>query len=348
MNKFIWTIIFIVLGAVALIFVYWWVSGIWTAPTETSLLPSLSETEDDVIDEKIKNVSGKELANYWFDNDGRLYLMEESGEVVGVSSRKLEGINQVKSSADGRRALVSFNYPDNLAFAVIDTIDRSWTPLPEGTIAAAWHPTNEDRLVYLRNSGLRIFNLATNRSEFILRINLVDAVLDWPEVNKVLLADRPSAIVDSKVWEINLRKKTIKEVISGGGVIVKEDEYWQLQFFGSISGRADRLVLVDKEEDFSMDITVTLPEKCVLDQFKIYCAFPKNISSAVTLPDDYLKRKFISEDAFYAIIANPQGGIETKLIHDPLLAVDVTNLEKVGDKLYFLNRQDHKLYYLEL
>ena len=357
MSRFIWTIIFIVLGVIVLIVAYWFVGGFLATPDSSMFQQGESMSAEIITDEKIKLVSNKEIISYWFDDEGRLYLMETTGEVVGVSSQKLEGINQVEPSANGQRVLVGYDYPDDLTFAVMDIAKQSWTTLPEGTIAVAWHPTDSNRIVYLQNSGLKIMNLETGRSNVVLGFNLIDVTLDWPDENRILVADRPTAVVGGKVWEISLSNKTIKEVASGGGVIVKENDYWQMQFFGSINRRADRLILVNKEdEDISVDVSslfsdaniVTLPEKCVSEQFKIYCAFPKDISPAVTLPDDYLKRKFISDDGFYAIVANPQGGIEADLVYNPLSAVDATNLKKIGDKLYFLNRRDSKLYYLEL
>lgn len=359
MNRFVWILIFIILGVLALIFGYWLAIGFFAAPPPAEIAQQPPTViSQPTADKKIKLVSSEQLAGYWFDDEGRIYLMKANGEIIGVSSRVMGDINQVQPAAGGRRALVGFNHPFDPTFAIVDVNDRSWTPLPEGAIAAAWHPEDEDKLIYLDDSGLKLLNLKTGRSVLILKLSLVDMALDWPEKNRILLADRPTAITGGKVWTVNPDSKTINEAASGSGLMIQENDRWRLQFTGSINRQADRLLLIDKKNNtitadieslFSGGTAITLPDKCLFDDFKIYCAFPKNIPPAITLPDDYLKRKFVSEDAFYLITVNSSNNeVRAELIHNPALAVDAVNLMKVANKLYFLNRRDNKLYSLDL
>lgn len=357
MNKFFWTILISVLVVTLLIVAYWFVGSgdfLESDLPRSDIKKEMKKIRED--EKKIKIVSDMELSGYWFNDEGRLYLVGMKGGIVGVSNRKFDDINFLKESANGERILMGYGYPDNLSFVIFDISKQSWTPLSEGVISADWHPTDSNKLVFLENGRLSLLDLSKEKVERTFGLNMIDAVVRWSDADKIAVSDRPTALVGNGLWELDLDNGSFSKISEGKGVMIKNNDYWRLIFSGSISGRFDSLLLIDrKDPNFKVDVSslfndelITLPEKCVLGEFRIYCAFPRDIPNSATLPDDYLRREFVSSDDFYVIIANPQGGVSAELVYSPSLVIDAVNLRKQGDKLYFINRRDGKLYSLEL
>lgn len=333
------TIIFIVLAATAYLLVIYLINP---QISENTLGPTPSSSQD--ISPNNTNTSNsplevisqeEELAGYWFNEEGELFLVKPNGEIINISKQQLKGVREVQTASGGARVLIN-----NIIF---DAIKQSWTPLPAGSIAAAWHPSDNNQIIYLQNNGLKIMDLSKQTSKTVMRLNLKDIQLFWIADNKVLISDKPSALYEGKVWEVDLKNKTITKVGSGMGLSLKQKGEWQLRFVDGY------LYLINTNNNQSFRLSfVTLPNKCVFAVDKIYCAVPRNIDNVI-LPDDYLKKKFISNDDFYTISIRSSGQrITSEKIYSPSVNIDAVNLVIKENKLYFLNRHDNHLYALDL
>ncbi len=90
-----------------------------------------------------------------------------------------------------------------------------------------------------------------------------------------------------------------------------------------------------------------------MDRLEIYFAAPDSFSVGEVLPDDYWKKKIYTADSIYTIPLSSEDqrplGIALPLfISSDELTIDADQLEVVGNKLYFINRYDNKLYSLDI
>jgi hypothetical protein len=113
-----------------------------------------------------------------------------------------------------------------------------------------------------------------------------------------------------------------------------------------------RVALKDGSAEANINVS-TFTDKCVWSQDNrtVFCAIPKNISGTETLPDDYYKGNFISDDEFWKI--NLETAENTSLIEpwerteETYDAIDLF-LSPLEDYLFFVNKKDGLLYSIEL
>lgn len=363
MKRIIFIIFSILLVIIIILLVYLGWQSFTDTPLEEVLIEGTTSLESEGQESLLAGltlVSEEVIKSYWINRiSGDPYLINEAGQIIGITTQTIDGINEILPSSDGRRAIVHFGHPNRSVFTIFDADSKSWSPLPKGTVAAAWHPKNSNKIIYLNTGGLKLFDFQDKKSSSVLRVNFVDALLAWPTENKVLVSDRASASYEGVVWEIDIKNKTLKKVVSGNGLIIKQSDKWQLKFTGSKNSKEDRFILTDAisgKELADIDAllfglrSVTLPSKCVFNKNKIYCAVPQQIPPTVVLPDDYQKRSFYSKDDIYLInIDTELGLIKTKLLFaSEQQPIDAINLIVSGNKLYFINRHDQRLYKINL
>jgi hypothetical protein len=101
---------------------------------------------------------------------------------------------------------------------------------------------------------------------------------------------------------------------------------------------------------------LTLPSKCgfgdngngntnpVLANY-LFCAIPRDSGQLKEslLPDDYLKREFISNDSLYAVDLR-SGGIFPVIPTSQTTSFDAENMRVYENDLYFVDRGTRKLY----
>lgn len=317
-----------------------------------------SEGEPMIDIKKLTQITEEAVAAYWIENrTGKLFTMQPSGIITGINEQPINDLHETKVSSDNQKLLVHFGYPNKQVFSVLNVLSKSWSPLPNGTIAAAWHPENSSEIAYLQNNYLRIMDIDSGKSRTIMPINLIDVTLDWPVANGVLIADRPSALTSGSVLAVELSTKNAQINANGKGLIVKKSGALELQFTNE-NGRNSRLSLINTAtgaeilnfNDVFLGDTTTLPSKCAIDKTKIYCAVPRSIPDGVILPDDYLKRQFLSSDDIYLTNLDIENQlIETTIIYSDLeKEIDAKDLRVIGNSLYFINKRDSKLYKLDI
>ncbi len=317
--------------------------------TDIASAPKIAaETKNPIFDYWVNSLTG---AIYYLNPGGQVFKKSETGEEA-VNSQVLDKLNNIQPSPDGSLAFAEFNYPNQPVFSVFNTVSNSWQPLPDGTIAAAW-ATSSQQLAYAENKNnsgdLKILNIASQKTQEIIKLNQKDLKLYWTRPGEIFfLVSASTADYPSSLWSVNLRDKTLRPLI--------KDEPG-LAFNWSLNGnfglklisfqRVPKISLVDGlgnvQSDFSF---ITLPEKCVFDKDKVYCAVPRFIKDGLVLPDDYYKKSVYFQDDLYAIDLST--GAAALVLSGNEMLFDARHLAINNGKLYFLNRYDDKLYSLAL
>lgn len=307
-------------------------------------------------------VSTRAVFDYWIEEassevyyaaeDGQIFKISAEGEEKNLVSQTIPDLGSITASLDGKMAVVSFGAPNALIFSLWDSADASWQPLPAGTVSAAFDPSG-GRLAYMEDKGaassVNLLDLKTKKASLLLSLAQKGLWLDWAYPEKIFFAEKPSAEVASSLWSLDVKKKLLSPVIkdeNGLMVVWAKDADLGLKFTSLKYGGALTLINKNGQTLKATPFPLTLPTKCFFEETTLYCAAPYEAPGNVVLPDDYYKRKFYSKDGI--ISWDSDSGKTTRLLDDPGIIIDADKLEKHGDKIYFINRYDNKLYSLEI
>ena len=316
----------------------------------------------------LANVSQAPVFGYWlnkntqnlfyFDLSGNLY---ENGE--RVSSQLIPNLHSLNASPDGTKVIVTFDYPFKTIITIFDTENNAWQPLPTNTTSAAWDPTSNNRLVYLTKTGnqssINLLTLNTKKSQKILSLNQSDLDLEWILPNIIYLKEKPSAEYLSSVWSLDIKTTLLAPLIReepGADILWSRDGKIGLKL--NSNGFNHSLTLVnDKNQPLASLPEITIPsKKCVFSEASAFCAIPVSLPRPrLNLPDDYLKKRVVFSDLLYKVDIS-SGTLELLPENDTLIEpseegitiTDISNLSLIGDKLYFINGKDRKLYSMEI
>lgn len=284
---------------------------------------------------------------YYLTPEGTLYLISNSGQEEKIGDQSITNLSKIKSSFDGSKAIISFGYPFKETFSVFNTNDQSWQPLPAGTTAAAWHPSNSNQIAILTANSLQNYDLNTKKSREIFKITQKDLDLEWVTQGEIYLMEKPSASISSSLWRVNINNKTITPIIKNKtGLIVKWADGKNLALKFISENRGGQLALIDKNgKEVAILPNPTLPQKCAFNQTKIYCAAPINFGETV-MPDDYYLNRRIFSDFIYYVFQNPDIDFSANILNLP--PIDAWNPQIKNNKLFFLNKIDKKIYSVEI
>ncbi len=250
-----------------------------------------------------------------------------------------------------------FNTPALTEQQLADTSDSNKTSLEpvsdeseedfyRGLLAKNISPDNTRKVQFEKD--LKIINLKTNKVQQTEKVNLEDVNVAWIKPDEIFIIEKPSILIPSSIWSYNLKNKNLDYVFQNEPGLManwSKDGNLVLKFNGELS-------LVNNKTGQVINLPfMTLPNKCAFsndNEEKIYCAVPKTIPSSVTLPDDYLKNKFYSQDQIISLTVNPT---KMQIIldqTDDLKKLDAVDLMVINDDLYFTNRYDNKIYKIDL
>ena len=358
------------ISAVALIIIITGVGGYsaWIyliAPGLGSSAPELTQeqTGGSLISPSLQALSKQVIFDYWLKNNeiyavaltGEIYRISLSGQEEKVFNQEIQNLSQVKASADGSKAIISFGYPAKETFVIFDTANKSWQPLPAEIIAAAWSPRDSGQLAVLReNNGqttVSIYNLASKKMVDILRLNQQDLQIDWATPDEIYLVERPTNETPTSIWAVHITKKTIRSLIKEeAGLIVKWFNNGQSGLkFSRKQNNTNILEVVNKNNQNEVVLPIiSLPEKCAVGDKNLYCGSSLSFNNG-SLPDDYLKGKRFLPDSLYQIpigLENLSLTVYDADIED--VALDIWRPEIKKDRLIFINRFNRQLYLLDL
>jgi hypothetical protein len=298
---------------------------------------------------------------YWINSvTGAVYYLNPAGQVIRktdtgeetVNSQTLDKLNSVVASPDGTFAIAKFNYPNQPIFSIFNTVTSGWQPLPENTVAVAW-ASNSQQLAYLENKnssgGLKILNVVSQKTQEILKFSQAEAQLYWVKPFVIYLSNSAaSADYPASLWSIDLRKKTLQPLIrEENGLVFNWSANGDLGLKLNNSQGQPKLSLIDDQGSVLKEFTfVTLPEKCVFESRKLYCAVPQFLRDNLFLPDDYYKKAVYFRDDIYLIDIDT--ATATLLLSGDENLIDAQQLTIRNGELFFLNRYDNLIYRLRL
>lgn len=300
-------------------------------------------------------------AAFWVNSvTGAVYYLNPAGQVIRatdngeetVNSQTLANLRNVIASPDGTLAIAEFNYPAQPIFSVYNTVANNWQPLPENTVAAAWG-ANSQQIIYLENKnnagGLKILNLTSQKIQEVLKLSQAEARLYWIKPSEVyLLNSAPSADYPASLWSVNLSKKILQPLIRDeNGLVFHWSPNGDLGLKLNSSERSPKFSLIDDKGGVLKDFTfVTLPEKCVFEGRKLYCAVPQFLRDNLVLPDDYYKKSVYFRDDIYLIDLDTAAA--TLLLSGDENLIDTQQLSIKNEELFFINRYDNLIYRFKL
>jgi len=292
---------------------------------------------------------------FYLNQEGKVFQIEKDGKDEAITSEPIENLQMIKSSSDGKRVLIKFGDLVSPKFTIFNSQAKIFELLPENITAAAFSP-DAKKIAYLENkagtSDLIVKDLVNPKQKpvRIISISQKDFDLDWISAEKIVLVPKPSAFYQASAWMIDTKKKTVSPLGAGiNGLLIKWSNNGKigLQFSSQSKGRESRLNLINEQGLVQVGLDfVTLPDKCLISDPKIYCAIPKSIPAKTVLPDDYLKRAVYFRDALYQIDISQNSLSEIFTEDEP--AVDAVHLSISDNQLLFINRYDGRLYSLEL
>ena len=285
---------------------------------------------------------------YYLTDEGEIYKLAQGGTEQKLSGQPIQNLRAVSPSPDGPMAIVSFGQGERIFFSAFNSVRLSWQPLPAGALAAAWDPTGT-KIAYLEHAGLsaalKILSLADAKIQEVTKINVEDAELSWVVPKEIYLTSRPSANYPGSVLGVNLEQKTVRVVVRdepGLMVLWSQSGPWGIKF--SLRGRRPVTEIIDGNGQMvgAWPFAPTLPVKCLAENVFFYCGAPRSMGPRDIWPDDYLQRRIYSkDDVVFWNASTSQTAIVIQAEQGPF---DVIQLSLLGNKLFFVNRYDGKLY----
>lgn len=336
-----------------------------------------AETESGKTNEKyalpagtIRKISDNPVFDFWTDTaagetyylaaDGRVFAAAE-GSDREISRQTLDALIAAEPSPSSQKILASFGDPASPHFAVFSATDASWRPLPADVHTAAWGGNDEELFVAVGEGASRTLarvNLSKPAPEYhtIFReFPLEDVAFTFRTSPAALIvAERPSVRVLSHTWLVDLSSKT-----PSFQTLFPAERGFSL----TIPGRGPVLLAAAGGKNFRILDSATyanifpvsfstFAEKCAArhtadDGSFLWCFVPdpRELAGA-SLPDDYLMKKVMTDDALY-MIGTEEGVItEISLLENgaDAPAIDAKKPRYGGGMLYFINRYDGYLY----
>jgi hypothetical protein len=286
---------------------------------------------------------------FYFSQEGKIFKIGENDGPEAISSETIENLQAVKSSPDGKRALVKFGSLTSPKFIIFNAEEKVFELLPENIEAAAFSPDSK-KIAYLEkitgNLVVRGLEGVQLKSVKILSLAQEDFELEWILEGEIFLVPKPSAFYLAPSWSIDINKKTVSLLgEEAASLMIKwsVDGKMGLKF----SNQRGSLTLIDENGITQGTLGFfTLPDKCFIAEKTIYCAVPETLPLNAVLPDDYLKRNVYFNDSFYQIDVVQNSLLE--ILGKTGISLDAVNLNFADNKLFFINRYDNNLYSLDL
>lgn len=344
--------------------------------------------------QKFGVVAPNKVLSYYVDPQNNATLVQPDGQIVKISngnavtlsSSAISGLISADFSYDGNKILAFFGDPAKPQASVFDITTKSWQPLLQNIISAAWSPTNYQIVYTAPGSGvsaLATMDLSNIKAKPVVLATLhaIDLSLSWPSANQIMILSKGSAASNGSAWSFDVKKKTFQKIV---GDATGLDSIWNgtvglgLAFIAGNNQYGGALTIYDPVGNIVNNLSfLTLPEKCTFGaevktvapaaaasvttssktttapvaqtiEKLLYCAIPRDHEkmNASRLPDDYQTKSLFTEDNFYKI--SLASGNTASLFADQNQALDAVNPRVFGQTLFFVNRIDQKLYAISL
>lgn len=241
-----------------------------------------------------------------------------------------------------------YNFSDQRATLLNSNIrDTAWAPDREKIAYQYYDPQTEE-------NSLNIAEPDGSQWQTILKTRMKDLIVEWPDSSKLAVRTRPSGLVQSVAYTINLSDKKMEKIFNGNyGLTLLWSPLGDKILFSETDsqGKKLKLKIADNKGNIIGETRLaTFSEKCVWSQDNrvFFCAVPRIIPDKAVLPDDYYKGLLNLADDFYKI--NMETGQAYLLTNGSSDNYDAINLllSPQEDYLIFVNKKDNLLYSLAL
>lgn len=360
-----------------------------TTPTSTVTLPTPDETDEAAP--VVGLISRNPVADYFVDTKNTVTLIQpdglvfqvENGNVMSLSSVRIEDLISTEFSFDGKKLLAVFGTRSSPQASIFDLERKAWQPLPAGAHNPVWSPVSHEVAYLTREaSGRRTLNIlntdaATARPRIAGRFVFGDITMAWVSRDKVLFEEPPSAAARGSAWFFTLSSQKLTQIfdrVQGSHSIWSDDGNTGLAFVAGANRFGGQVKLVDSE-GFTKETLgfFTLPSKCTFDSVSmtvsvavdsqstssdpsltlraprsypaLICAVPDDRGALErnVLPDTYYKNELFTDDSI--VILNLQDGVMTNV--EPTnfeLLVDAKKIKLFNNLIFFINRYGNLLY----
>lgn len=329
------------------------------------------------VTEQLALVADAPTLNYFIDKTNTVTIVEPDGTIVRVSrgqtttlsSNKIKDLAGAWFSFDGTKILFLFGERANQQASVFDVATKSWQPFAENIESASWSPDTKQFAYLVRANDLSVLKTLDDADpkagpQELLKLHGEDMTVNWISPQKILIAERSSALVPTSGFVYDTKQKTANFVfqdVSGAQTAWDASGAFGLLFNGGPGNRGGFLRLINASGNSLRRLTLlTLPEKCVFisaqnaassslknqDPTHLGCAVPSDVGQLTgrALPDDYVKKALLTKDDFYKI--ELASGNIVSVFADPQRQIDGDNLKTSNGRVFFVNRYDQKLYTL--
>lgn len=296
---------------------------------------------------KMKDVFETEVSNLFFDYPNIKTLFIREGEIKEINLKEKTyrelfvdpNLSYVSFSPNGTKAIIRFQ--NDPRYFILDFGEDRMSPLPAFTENFAF--LNENKILLYRNNQSNLselalwqnFNISSLKSLGVLNPEIVRL-----DDNRVLLYEKPISTLKTPVFLYDIRKpEEIKIVLPpkfSYSIIASDDGQYvfvNYQEFGEWRSE----LYNDKFQKLDSFFWGTIKEKCTFKNLLV-CGVPiQNI-----LMTSWYQMETNSQDK--VIVINPETK-ELKEIFKPDLDILQPYLTDIG--LFFLNRINHKLFFVE-
>lgn len=323
--------------------------------------------------DKLKELSDKPVFDYWvvYTEETSYYYLTSSGEILeakedtdnSIAAQPIKDLQALSPSRDGTLVLVSFGSKLFPQWSILNVLDRSWQPLPLNVRSAYFSPDGTQLALLVSTNGksdLIIQDLALQpkakklASRKLLSFYQKGLTVQWLAPDKIILAERPSDISPSSIWQVDVKTAALTLLIEGtNGLMVQWSENGArgVKYNTGAEATSRLSVVNNKGETINNLDFITPPDKCVFTLASLFCSVPNLGLSGVelaTLLDSYLKKSVYFNDTLYEYRQNSSGAYSSTKGTSYGKPIDAVHLTALDNELLFINRLDQKLYKLEL
>jgi len=250
-------------------------------------------------------VSDAPVVGYFVDPQNNAFIIKTSGVItkitagqsVDLSSLEIQGVLAGSFSFDGTKALVSFGDVTNPQASVFDLATKAWTSLPKGLLSPTWAPSDTRIAYFTASSAANTITLTTIDAANLkkapvplITLHMQDVTLRWLDKNRLIIADKPSALVANSAFLFDLQKRTLIPLIAE---VNGADSIWTgassstpeigLVFGSGPANRGGHLSLTDVSGTDTKNLDIlTLPSKCAFSIQTPAASTTTTISSVAT------------------------------------------------------------------
>ncbi|MDP2629487.1 MAG: hypothetical protein Q8P45_02170 [Candidatus Harrisonbacteria bacterium] len=358
--------VIVVFSLIALGLIIWLFFFGGGATTETPATPEIEEenlvVEEISFPENISFFTEIEIGAYWpQEEDGSILFLSqeglvyqyfpETGEITEFDDINIEGYLSADLSLEENHILIRDNSGEYFVYS-LET--REKIRLPIGIRSAVWSGSDLEILFFSEanqgGGGINIFNIDTLRSRVALAFQGYDFLLQSGADGLAYLISRASRFSPGELWQLSSNYTSLSKVEEKPGLMVAFSPYdsSRLVFSNSSLPKSAELIHISASGvRRSLDF-VTLPSKCAfVEDGDFACAVPSE--SAKNYPDEYLQGGAYTNDRL--VFIDGRSGQQTTLFsskEENSFLLDAKELKIVGERLYFINRYDQRLYSIDL